>query len=330
MHLLALLYACSGTPVGKDATDTHDTALDDTGGSDTGEDGGIEITPVVTDVYHPLEVQYAADGSAIFSLSENGGIYASPVDGSSPSVLLATVEGATGLAVLPGGEEIWVVGGGKLYAGTLVPGLFYASLTLLEKDYEEVGTESSSGDAGSDEAEGDELNLLDGDRVYFFTDAPALYRVDAFTDEVETLYRGAPLVEPSSLAVSPDDTFWVADHAAGSDGSGAIVRVQGGVAEVVAEGLSLGTPAGVALTRDRSALLVSALDDTGHSQVVILDTTTYAVSTYNGTIGVNTASGGLNRALRLADAEGQASDLQTFVWAGTTAGSQGQIYRVQF
>lgn len=316
--MLLFLLACTAPSTPADTADTSGTG-DSTPADDTADPGGIDVTAVITDVEAPIEAAYAADGSAIFVLAQDGRLYASPTDGGEPSTLLATIDGATGFAVLPDGDTLWITAGSKQYLGTLQDAAFARTLTLLEKDYEEVGTESADG-AADEDAAADEA--LGGMGVYVLTDGPAVYHLDLANDAVETVFRGAPLVSPSRMTVASDGTVWVVDRAAGSDGGGAVVRIRAGEASVVAEGFVAGEPAGVALTVDESTVLVSSLDATGHSQVFIVDAATYATATFNGVIGANTASGGLVRSRVGEDGR------QTFAWCGVNAGANGTVYRV--
>ena len=84
--------------------------------------------------------------------------------------------------------------------------------------------------------------------------------------------------------------------------------------------VTLGAPAGMALTQDESTLLVSSLAADGTSQVLIVDLATGATSTFNGTIGASHASGGLHRA----------QNNNTFAWCGVTVGNggAGTVFRV--
>ena len=116
------------------------------------------------------------------------------------------------------------------------------------------------------------------------------------------------------LDVADDGTVYVADD------SGTVFRVAGASVTVLAEGLTLGDPAGVALTGDGATLLVSALDATGHSQVVLLDTATGARSTFHDVIGASTGSGGLHRAQDAVD---------QLIWVDLSAGTAGTVYRVK-
>ena len=123
---------------------------------------------------------------------------------------------------------------------------------------------------------------------------------------------GGLLELPSSVAVAPDGALYVS---MGEDLSiGSILKIDSaGAASVFASGLGLGEPAGLALTREGSTLLVSGKSG-GADQVYAFDTSTGEYSTITDGISQNSEAGGVHRALRV----------DVFSWADRTAG----VYRV--
>ena len=129
--------------------------------------------------------------------------------------------------------------------------------------------------------------------------------------------EGAPLVAPQGVAVAGDGTIYVSDRGRGGALAGRVLRIAAGRISQIAGGLRLGSPAGIALTRDGRTLLVSSLDPAaGTAQVLRIDTRTLATSTFNAVIGVNRAAGGLHRGL------------QTTVMGWADVSRSGRIYRV--
>lgn len=103
-------------------------------------------------------------------------------------------------------------------------------------------------------------------------------------------------------------------YAAGGD---TVYAVSGGVATPIATGVLLGEPAGIALTPDDAALMVSSLSAAGTAQVLIINLADYSTSIFDDVIGANHASGGLHRA----------KDAPTvYAWIDRTAG----VHRVEF
>jgi sugar lactone lactonase YvrE len=128
---------------------------------------------------------------------------------------------------------------------------------------------------------------------------------------------GAPLVAPEGVAVSRTGAIYVSDRGRGGPLAGRVLRLAGGRLTEVARGIRLGNPAGIALTRYETTLLVSSLDPSaGTAQVLLLDTKTLATTTFNSVIGANRAAGGLHRGLR------------TTVMAWADVSRSGRIYRV--
>jgi DNA-binding beta-propeller fold protein YncE len=105
------------------------------------------------------------------------------------------------------------------------------------------------------------------DEVYFSgvdpaTGAPGVFALEA--GSVRTLFTGAPLVDPSGIAVFADGRVLVADTRAFDARTGpliaseaSVVLIDRGQASVFATGFASGFPAGLALTLDESTLIVS-------------------------------------------------------------------------
>jgi sugar lactone lactonase YvrE len=131
------------------------------------------------------------------------------------------------------------------------------------------------------------------------------------------LAEGAPLRRPQGVAVARDGTVYVSDRGLGRRLDGRVLRLAGATMTTVAHGIRLGDPAGIALTRDESTLLVSSLAPfAGTAQVQLIDTATLATSTFDDVIGANRAAGGLHRGLRA----------EVMAWADVSR--SGRVYRV--
>ncbi len=143
------------------------------------------------------------------------------------------------------------------------------------------------------------------DQLYFTGVAdgqPAVLKLDPQANAEPTrLFQGAPLVAPSGLAVTQSGVVYVADLAAGLDGSGAILRLAAGAAEKIVDGLRVNPwLAGVALTLDESILLLSNLHrEQGTAQVLAVALASNELFLINKGIGDNMQAGGLHRALRV-------------------------------
>ena len=137
--------------------------------------------------------------------------------------------------------------------------------------------------------------------------------------------KGAPLTEPDGIAVAPDGTIYVADRTAAGDGFGKVFKITNGKITALIEKVRTGNPAGIALTKDGSTLLVSALQADGKSdQVLVVNTATGESSSVTDVVGKNSAAGGVHRA----------HTLNEFSWAditcpGNGTAKRGCVYRVQ-
>lgn len=143
--------------------------------------------------------------------------------------------------------------------------------------------------------------------------APAVFSLAGGSRHV--VAKDARFTALGGIDVAGDGTVYVTD-----DG-GSVFEVSGATVSVLAAGVTLGDPAGIALTGDDRTVLVSSLDATGHSQVLLLDASTGSRSTFDDVIGANTGSGGLHRAQDATD---------RFIWCGSTVGNggPGTVFRV--
>jgi hypothetical protein len=177
------------------------------------------------------------------------------------------------------------------------------------------------------------VTVADDGKIYFSgidTDSGDVGVFELSGSSAVAVYVGAPLVDPSGIAVLRDGTLLVADtrlfDAADSDGNrtsseAGIIRIRDGAASVFATGFATGYPAGIALTKDEASLIVSgeAADrsdtvyvfEVGHPEhdptVVTADFSAF-----------QDASAGLKRA----------HDDNTFAWASLADGG-GTVYRIK-
>lgn len=142
---------------------------------------------------------------------------------------------------------------------------------------------------------------------------PAIFKLNPAQNEAATVvFKGAPLVWPSGVAVTKAGVVYVVDMAASGNDLGAVFRIQNGTAEKLADQIrTSGWIAGAALTLDESILLVSNLHaEKGTAQVLAITLSTGAVGLINKGIANNTGAGGVHRAHRV----------NQFSWADITPG----------
>jgi hypothetical protein len=140
-----------------------------------------------------------------------------------------------------------------------------------------------------------------------------------------SVFTGAPLVDPSGIAVQRDGTLLVADtrlfDANPSVGSEAgIVRIRGGRADIFASGFATGYPAGIALTRNEKTLIVSGEGADRSDTVFLVDMANPSAEAKGVTASFSKfqdASAGLKRA----------HDSDTFIWASLAADG-GTVFRI--
>jgi sugar lactone lactonase YvrE len=147
-----------------------------------------------------------------------------------------------------------------------------------------------------------------------------LFKTGLLGGNVTTLASGDLFTDPSGVAVTKKgEAFVVSSGSATSAQSQAsVVKVMpDGKTELVIEGISVGHPAGAALSLDESTLFVSGLDNAKGTDVVFkIDLASREVTELSEKIADFTESAGLHRA-RNAD---------VFAWADSHANRTGTVY----
>jgi len=173
------------------------------------------------------------------------------------------------------------------------------------------------------------VTVADSGEIYFSgvdpeSGEPGVFELSG--DVVEAMYVGAPLVDPSGIAVFGDGRLLVADTSF-SDGDdsaigsrGAVVLIDGGDATLFASGFETGYPAGLALTRDDEVLIVSGQGADSSNLVFLFDTNEpeSEPKIETGFASEQWSSGGLHRR------HGQ----NRFAWCDKTA-QGGTIYTIE-
>jgi DNA-binding beta-propeller fold protein YncE len=133
---------------------------------------------------------------------------------------------------------------------------------------------------------------------------------------VKVVYSGFPLHSPAGIVSARNGTLFIAN------GNGAVYELGTSTLTRLAEGITMGAPAGIALTPDEKVLAVSSKSGTnGTAQVQIIDLATGELSVFNKMIGTNAHPGGLHGARNAAGAIGR------YAWAGVTG--PGRVYRLE-
>jgi sugar lactone lactonase YvrE len=149
--------------------------------------------------------------------------------------------------------------------------------------------------------------------------APGVFKVALGGGAVSIVAKGTGFADPSGLAVAANGTVYVADSIATENGHAQLLKVTAGTVSVVIADMAVGYPAGVALSKDETAILVSALDPATQTDIVIhYDLTANTQSVFNTTISAFSESAGLKRA----------RNVDTFVWADSHANGGGTVYIV--
>jgi len=173
------------------------------------------------------------------------------------------------------------------------------------------------------------VTVADSGEVYFSGADPETGERGVFEltgDAVEVVHVGAPLVDPSGIAVFGDGRILVADTSF-SDGEdstiasrAAVLSIDAGDVSLFASGFETGYPAGLALTRDDAVLIVSGQGPDSSNIVFLFDTADPQAEPTLETAFASQmwSSGGLHRA------HGE----NRFAWCDKTA-EGGTIYSIE-
>ncbi len=162
------------------------------------------------------------------------------------------------------------------------------------------------------------------DALYFvgsINPGPALYSIAPEGGTVSSIASGFPgFVDGVTRA--DDGTLYATGEAVAGGGAanGALFEIVDGEPVVLADGIHLGTPAGVAITPDEATVMVSSLSDAGTSQVLLVSRIDGSTAAFDDVIRENTSSGGLHRAV---------DEPTVFAWVDAPMGPGG-IHRVTF
>ncbi len=284
-------------------------------GASEGEGEGAEVATIsaaVTGLGFVSDAVPSPDASRVFYLTGGPwGLWSSFFDGSGGAEQLADFTAPRNVVVDPEGETLWVSDG--------------AGVSTLPVDGGEPAlipeTEGMS-------PEGLHLHEDGAARWLYLTGldpegggAIGLHRLPADGGAVETVAEGSPFYSPQGVVVdAAGEVAWVCDGAAGADGSGALIRVEGGEARRVLDGFEAGSPCGVALSADGAVVLISSIGAEGKSQLLLYDVARAEADSSSEGIGENVGSGGMHGAW---DAPG------VYAWTGLRAGGEGVVHRLE-
>ncbi|MDF2693817.1 MAG: uncharacterized protein K0S65_2200 [Labilithrix sp.] len=149
---------------------------------------------------------------------------------------------------------------------------------------------------------------------------PGLYKTGFGGGAVTPVAAGEMFVDPSGVAVARSGEAYVVDSGSAVHGAAlaSVVKVfADGRTEVVIDGLSVGHPAGIALSNDERTIYVSGFDPGKGTDVVFtVDAATRAVGQFTDTIAEFSESAGLHRA----------RNTDVFAWADSHANGTGTVY----
>jgi DNA-binding beta-propeller fold protein YncE len=271
---------------------------------------------------HPLDSTPDLSGTTIYFTAggpHGPGIFRAPFAGGAATEVStgSPFVQPRGIAMSQDGQKIFVTDaaagqGGAIFFVPLTPG---SQPVLLP---------GSAGTAPED------LDVVSqgGKRMVYFsgkdpgTGQPAVLALPvAGAKTPRVVAEGAPLVTPDGVAVTHTGVVYVADRAAAGSGMGKIFKIVNHRVTPILNLVRTGNPAGIALTRDDSVLLVSALQlHRQRDQVLLVDLASLHTGSVTKVVSQNHSAGGVH-----AQPEGLGALAehivrpQLFSWADTTA-----------
>jgi sugar lactone lactonase YvrE len=293
--------------------------------------GMIAATPATTsgDFSRPFDTVPNSDGSTFYFTGMGGqgvGVYSVPAMGGAavPLAIGAPFVSPIGIAISTDDKTLYIADTAAGYdpsdpMGSDNVGMIY-SLPVAGGTPQPLqgtaGLRPRSIDVGT--ANGADVLWFTGNTT---TGDAAVFNIGPSGGAATTVVSGAPLVDPSGIALTKSGDAYVVNTTAPDSGVATIYKIAGGMATQYVSGLQVGYPAGAALSQGESVLLVSGRDGQLGTDVVYtikLDST-MAVGTVNMGIEGNTDAAGLHRA----------RSANIFSWADLTAGGAGTVYRIQ-
>jgi sugar lactone lactonase YvrE len=270
----------------------------------------------------PLDATPSSDGSTVFFTARNAdgaGVFKADTAGGGVTALYAgdPIAGPVGIAISSDDQMVFVAD-----PGASVNEEDQGALWMVPA----VGGTPTvvSGTSGFSPRGIVVVNENGADQLYFtgrtpLDNIPGVFRVSASGGTVEGIVKGDPFSDPNGLAVTSTGDIYVLDSAAGDLGVGSarVIQVSNQTASVLAEGLKVGFPAGIALSQDDSALLVSALDPTTRTDTVVrIDIATKEQKAMSDGISSYEEAAGLHRAAKA----------EVYAWADSSADGTGTVY----
>jgi DNA-binding beta-propeller fold protein YncE len=270
----------------------------------------------------PLDATPSPDGSKVYFTARNAdgaGVFTASASGGGTTALHAgdPIAGPVGITVSTDDRMVYVADPA-------------AEVTEEQKGAiwmvpTEGGTPTAvSGTAGYSPSGIVLVNENGADQLYFTgrvpgEDTPGVFKVAAAGGTVEGLVKGEPFSDPNGIAVAKNGSIYVLDSAAGdlSVGSARVIQVVDQSASVLAEGLMVGFPAGIALSQDETVVLLSALDPATRTDTVVrIDVATKEQKSMSDGINTYEEAAGLHRA----------ANAEVYAWADSSADGSGTVY----
>lgn len=168
------------------------------------------------------------------------------------------------------------------------------------------------------------------DTIYFTgrsaAGAVGVFKVAASGGAVTPIATGAPIVDPSGIALSSNGDIYFIDTVGSGSRAGRIVQIPYGTStpQVLLDNISVGYPAGIAIATDDLELWVSGLAPVTLTDVLLrVNVTTQAVTNYTGDADTSITAfeepAGIHRA----------KNADIFSFADSRAGGTGTVFALQ-
>lgn len=272
----------------------------------------------------PMDATPSPDGERVFytallrnsDVEDAPGVFQVPADGGDIQELAVG-----GLLTAPVGISIGLDGRRLYVADAAVPASPTGPGAILTLSSEGGAPAVVAGTAGF-EPRGVAIARVDAREWLYFTGRDpesgraGVFRVAPEGGHAEAVARDVELVDPAGLAVAGNGDVYAVDALA-SQGLAGVVRIREGRGEAILDGIGVGFPAGIALSRDGATVLVSGLDAlTRRDRVYVIDAESLALAFISEPFETFSEPAGLHRA----------HDTDVFAWADSEANDSGTVY----
>ena len=323
----------AGAPPERDGGDRGDSGpapVRDSGATNPPQEGdlipelAINVAANHLESRAPMDATPSPDGDLVYFTALSDGpdgpvpaVFKVAAAGGEPQIVAAggTLEGPVGIGISLDGSQLFIADPATTTNG--------GQGSILAVDVASGSVRSLSGAEGHAPT-GLGVTEVDTIEYIYFTGqtkggVPGLFRITPEGGAAEAIHEGSPLVAPASVSVDAQGRAFVVD-ALGSGALASVFVVAEGEVRTLAQDIGVGFPAGIALTRNPTRVMVSGLHPVERTDLVyFIDPDDGELAVLSEPIQQFAEPAGLNRA----------HNADVFAWADAEANGTGTVYVLQ-